>query len=524
MAKVKTSVHFKCYNPSENLLLPTSLDDMIGRTDLVRVISNMVDRWDISGLINQYSGAGTSSYHPRMLLKVLLYAYVCKLFTGRKIARALRTDIHFMWLSAHNRPNFRTINNFRSGRAKETIESLFTEMLKCLLEDKYVTMENYFCDGSTFLSNGNPSKIVWKKTARRYLDIAEQKCAELFKEIDQLNAAEDNQYGHRDLQETGEQSEEITAEKMAERTSRFNAVLEKIKDPKTKKRAVALKKELSHQEEKINKYRKQIKTAGERSGFNTTDTDATGMRMKNGQLLAGYNVLAGCENQMIVNCSVHQNTNDATCFKDHLEQLAKVSPVMPENIVADSIYGTEENYDLLENKEINNYLKYPSLHKEEKPKYKPEPFSSAAFIYNASDDSYLCPNNKILSYSGDQLSEKKKSGYQPIIKKYKCNDCVSCPFYKECCGTNGLHRELKINQKLDQYKKKAAENLRSPVGWWLRKQRNVEIESCFGDIKENMAIRRCHLRGLSKVKTDFCLISMAHNLRKIHLIKTKIAG
>ena len=524
MAKVKTSVHFKNYNPSENLLLPTSLDDMIGRNDLVRVVSDMVDRWDISGLINQYFGAGTSSYHPQMLLKVLLYAYSCKLFTGRKIARALRTDIHFMWISAHNRPNFRTINNFRSGRAKETIESLFAEMLKCLLEDKYVTMENYFCDGSTFLSNGNPNKIVWKNGAIRYKEIAEQKCLELFKQIDELNAAEDKMYGNFDLEETGEQSEESKEEKNAERAKRFSALIKKTTDPKKKKYAVGLKEDLQEQQEKIIKYNKQIKTAEERSGYNTTDTDATGMRMKDGRLLAGYNVLAGCENQMIVNCTVHQNTNDATCFKDHVEQLEKISPVMPDNVVADSIYGTEENFELLELKQINNYLKYPSLHKEEKPRYKPEPFSNPCFNFNASDDTYICPNKKILRFTREQKSEKKKSGHQSTIRVYKCADCSGCPFYKECCGPGDqANRELRINQKLDLYKKQAAENLHSPIGWWLRKQRNVEVESCFGDFKQNMGIRRCNLRGIEKVKADFCLISMAHNLRKIHLLQAKVA-
>ena len=428
MAKLKTSLHFKVYNPSEILLLPTSLDDMIGRRDLVRVVSDMIDRWDLSGLINQYSGAGTSSYHPRMLLKVLLYAYACKLFTGRKIARALRTDIHFMWLSAHNRPNFRTINNFRSGRAKETIESLFTEMLKCLLEDKYITMENYFCDGSTFLSNGNPSKIAWKKSAMRYKEIAEQKCVELFKEIDQLNAAEDSKYGDRDLDETGEQSQEITEKKITERTKKFNAVIEKTTDPKVKKRAVALKKQLEEQKGKINKYQEQINTAGERSGFNTTDSDATGMRMKDGQLLAGYNVLAGCENQLIVNFSVHQNTNDATCFKDHLDQLEKISPVMPENMVADSIYGTEENYELIETKHLNNYLKYPSLHKEEKPHYKPEPFSNPAFIYNSADDTYRCPIIKSLGFPASNWVKRKKVDTSPSLKNTSVMIVAGAPF------------------------------------------------------------------------------------------------
>ncbi|WP_342089508.1 transposase, partial [Dyadobacter sp. OTU695] len=116
----------------------------------VRVVNEVVERMDVSSLVNLYEGGGTSAYHPRMLLKVLLYAYCMKIYTGRKIARALAQDIHFFWLSGMSRPDFRTINRFRSGKAKESIQVLFSSMLVFLMEHDYIKMENYFCDGSTF--------------------------------------------------------------------------------------------------------------------------------------------------------------------------------------------------------------------------------------------------------------------------------------------------------------------------------------------------------------------------------------
>jgi transposase len=525
MAKIKTSIRFKQYNPAEKLLLPPNLDELIGSKDLVRVVNDMVNRWDITGLMNQYCGGGTTAYHPQMLLKVLLYGYSCKIFTGRKIERAITKDIHFMWLAAGNRPDFRTINNFRSGKAKETIEGLFSEMLKCLMEDNYIKMENYFCDGSTFCADANPHKMVWKKNAQKYKDLAEQKCRELFKQIDLLNQAEDQEYGYKNLEETGDHCEEITTVKIKERTAKFNEVIKKTTDGKLKRKALSIKKELETQQQKIIKYENQLEIAGDRSGFNKTDHDASGMRMKNGEILPGYNVMAGSENQFIVNCSVHQNTNDATCFKPHVEQLEKHSPILPKNIITDSIFGTEENYEILQQKQIGNFLKYPSIHEEEMALYKPEPFSNAAFKYDESNDTYICPNKKSLVFKHTIKPEARKSGYQSTLKIYECEDCSGCPFYAQCClPTKETTRQIKINQKLDTHKKNAAENLRSPIGWELRKKRNIEIESCFGDIKHNMGIRRCHLRGLEKVNADFCLISIAHNLRKIHLITQKRAS
>jgi len=99
-----------------------------------------------------------------------------KIYTGRKIAKALKHDIHFMWLAAMNRPDFRTLNNFRSGKAKECVEELFKEMLLFLSEHQYISMGNYFYDGSTL----NRYKMVWKKNAERYKQSAEEKCKELF--------------------------------------------------------------------------------------------------------------------------------------------------------------------------------------------------------------------------------------------------------------------------------------------------------------------------------------------------------
>ena len=79
-----------------------------------------------------------------------------------------------------NPPDFRTLNNFRSGKAKECVEELFEEMLLFLNEHQYISMENYFCDGSTFSADANRYKMVWKKNAERYKQSAEEKCKELF--------------------------------------------------------------------------------------------------------------------------------------------------------------------------------------------------------------------------------------------------------------------------------------------------------------------------------------------------------
>ena len=526
MSKVKTSVLFKNYNQQQAMLLPPSLEELIENPHLVRVVNDVVEAMDITSLINQYDGGGTTSYHPRMLLKVLLYAYSMKIYTGRKIARALKQDIHFMWLAAMNRPDFRTINNFRSGKAKEAIESLFREMLIFLMEHQYIRLENYFCDGSSFAADANRYKMIWRKNAERYKEVTENKCRELFKQIDELNATDNKLYGNRDIAErSDEASTAINKQTIAAQAEKLNKVIQTTSINQQKRKAGSLKKQLEKNENNINRYEQQAKTAGNRSGYNRTDEDATAMRMKNGETLPAYNVLAGSEDQFIISCSVHQTTNDGACFKQHLEQLEKHSEVLPDAIIADSIFGTEENYELLESKSINNYLKFPSFFNEGRKSYRDDPFLKDNFGYNRVTDTYTCPNNQLLILKQVTTQTHKRTGYKSAIKVYACENCQGCPFYVRCCKSpNESNRIIKVNEKLEVYKKQARQNLRSEKGIALRKQRGIEIESCFGDIKHNMGFRRFHVRGIEKVKTEWIIVAMAHNLRKIQLQNLKKAA
>ena len=163
-------VQFKQYNEGEVLLFPDRLDSTISENHLVRIINHTVNQLDLTFLISTYSGGGTTAYHPRMLLKILLYAYCLKLYTGRKIANALRSDITFMWLSGKQYPDFRTINNFRSGRLKDSIHTVFKSLLLLMFTEGYIRLEEYYCDGTTIQADANKHKVVWKKNSSRYLE------------------------------------------------------------------------------------------------------------------------------------------------------------------------------------------------------------------------------------------------------------------------------------------------------------------------------------------------------------------
>lgn len=515
MGKVTTRAVFKEYNQQQIQLLPPSLEDFIPKNHLVRVVNQVVEGLDISSILNQYEGGGTSAYHPKMLIKVLLYGYAVKIYTGRKIAKALSQDINFMWLAAYSRPDFRTINLFRSGILKNTIEDLFKELLMFLLDHGYVRIENYFTDGTTFMADANRHQLVWKKNSERYKAMAEAKCQELFKEIDELNAVEEGKYGDGDLEEMG--SKPISKENLAAGVEKLNQVIENTKETRKKRKAEALKKKIIEQEQKIEKYEKQLEIGQDRSGYSKTDTDASVMMMKNEEMLPAYNVVASSENQFITAITTHQNPNDATCFKEHLGSFL----FTPGAITADSIFGTEENYQLLESAEIDSYLKYPTFHTEGTKKFKEDIFRKENFAYDASTDSYICPNSQRLRFTHRREEKHKKTGFRYQTKLYQADNCNGCSMREACTKSKDRNRTIVVNEQLDTYKELARKNLTSEKGVALRKRRGADIESCFGDLKHNMGFRRFHLRGLQKVKTEITVVAMAHNLRKMHLYLAK---
>ena len=114
---------FKPYEQRQLSLLPIDLDGLISENHMVRVVDSAIEKMNTKPLFDQYPGGGTSAYNPVMLLKVVVYAYADKIYSSRRIAKATRENINFMWLTGNVQLDFMTINRFRSERLKRTTET-----------------------------------------------------------------------------------------------------------------------------------------------------------------------------------------------------------------------------------------------------------------------------------------------------------------------------------------------------------------------------------------------------------------
>ncbi|MCD9577552.1 transposase, partial [Flavobacterium soyae] len=150
-----SKVVFKDYIPNQNVLFPPNLSELIDSKHPVRVVSGIVDGLDLTSLMRNYKPGGTSSYHPKMLLKVLVYGYLCNIYSSRKLEQALKENIHFMWLSGMSQPDHNTINRFRSQRLNGQIKEIFTQIVLLLEREGIVSLKTAFVDGTKIEANAN---------------------------------------------------------------------------------------------------------------------------------------------------------------------------------------------------------------------------------------------------------------------------------------------------------------------------------------------------------------------------------
>jgi hypothetical protein len=232
-----------------------------------------------------------------------------------------------------------------------------------------------------------------------------------------------------------------------------------------------------------------------------------------GQLKPGYNIQMGTENQFIVGYSIHQRAGDTACLIPHLDQMKEQLGVLPKKIVADAGYGREENYQYLENEHLENYVKFNTFHKEQKRSWIKQRFRVENLEYDEKKDEYICPDHQRLVFKRE-THQKTDLGYRPTLREYECQNCSGCLMKSECTRAVG-NRCIKVNFTLNQFRDQARSNLLSDQGRKLSIQRNVDVESVFGRLKNNWGFRKFLLRGKEMVNIEWGILSIAHNIAKL---------
>ncbi len=511
---MSAKIHFRSHINNQTVLFPQRIDRDIAENDPVRLVNAVVDSLNLENFNRLYKERGRSPYHPRMMLKVILYAYMSNIYSCRKIEKALLRDVHFIWLAGYEQPDFITINRFRN-RVKDEINNVFTQLVLLLAERGLVSLDVEYIDGTKIESKANKYTFVWRGSVEKNRVRLMEKIRVLLSQIDDAVAQE-----NADTQE----KVEFTPSQLGEICEELRQSLAQSPAPESKEdRRARRKKErelrqLEQMGAKLGDYDSKLERMGGRNSMSKTDPDATFMRMKedamnNGQTKPGYNLQIGTENQFITDFGLFPNPTDTLTMPLFLTSFMRRYGRMASTAVADSGYGSEENYRFMEENSVEAYVKYNYFHKEQKRPFRNDPFRIENLHYNAEDDYYVCPMGQHMTRVGTR-HDKSGSGYVAELAIYRAQRCQGCPLRGSCYKGEYPAREIRANHRLNEYKRRARERLTSERGLEHRSKRPIEPEAVFGQMKFNMAYRRFRHFGKDKVTMDFAFFAIAFNIKK----------
>ena len=516
---LKNKLYYKNYtefNDYYQLVLPLNLECLIPEDDSVRLLSHVLEGLDYRKLYKAYSSVGRKpAVDPKIMFKVLTYAYSQNIYSSRKIEKACKRDINFKWLlGGAKTPDHSTISRFRKNYlSDEVIEDLFYQQVKYLFSQGEIKFENLFIDGTKIEANANRYSFVWKKSINKNEEKMLNKITLLLEEINFIEST--NFIVEKDT--ALENIIEILSWLYKEKEKRKIEFVYGIGKRKTKiQKWIEQLEEYKGREEKYNSSKELMK---KRNSYSKTDVDATFMHMKddhmrNAQLKPAYNVQIGVESEYVTGVGIFQDRNDIATLIPMLMNMEEKIGRKYGSITADSGYESEENYIYLENNEQISYIKPQTYEKWKKKSFKNDISKRENMKYDPINDTYTCHNNKLLKPVG-LMNRKSATGYVAEVTLYECENCSDCQYKEKCTRAKG-NRRMQVSKTFIEKRQISYENIMSEKGKMLRMNRSIQVEGAFGVLKNDYEFNRFLTRGKNSVKTEFILLCLGYNINKFH--------
>ena len=450
---------------NQNWLLSLSIKDMIPKDHICFLVEDFADTLDYSNFDLIYAGAGHPAYHPRIIMKILIQGMLSKVRSSRKLASSCRENFVMMYLAEKTKPDFRTIARFRKNN-KELVKSAFRETVNIASEQNLIDLSFISIDGSMLRANTSKKKYFDKENLDK-LDKAIDKMVEEDIKLDEL---EEELFGDREEGLTG----------MDERDLR--RIVREYRKSENKKK---IKKNIKKAKGELEKYfLKKVSISDPKSRM---------MQNKKGFSELSYNAqLSVSKNQIIVANDICQDGHDAHQFIPQMRNINENIKLKKNTKVGvDCAYSDGENIKFAEDEKIDLYV--PSRAQAQEFDDKEQSLNHDNYEHNWKKDELIVGKyrfyfkgvytrkngKKILMYYNDKLKKKK-----------------DVPFY--------FRERLRMRDKMSTEEGKKVYSLRK-----------ITAEPVYGNIKENFGFRGFLLRGLEKVKIEFNLVCIAHNLQKI---------
>jgi len=330
---------YRLYEPDQLFLMPPNLREWLPENHLAYFVSDLVDDLNLSEIEAVYEDEerGQPPYHPRMMVKVLIYSYCVGVFASRRIQKRLVEDVAFRVLAAGNTPDFRTLSDFRRIHRK-ALEELFQQVLRLALKAGAMKLGRVAIDGSKVKANASKHKAMSYGHMKAKEQELEAQVRRLLSEADRQDEAEDRRYG-----------KDRTGEELPEDLRRRESRLKRIRQAKE-----ALEEEARREAQEAGK--EQAKPEDKKQ-YNFTDPQSRIMKGSDG-FVQGYNCQIAVEEnfQLIVGQAVTQQANDKEQLEPMVKAIQEQAGHKPGEVLADSGYCSQDNLRYLARRHIDGYV------------------------------------------------------------------------------------------------------------------------------------------------------------------------
>jgi transposase len=496
---------YKRYDYKQMLMLPISLEDQLTPGTLEFGIHTVVETcMDLSVFDEKYKNdeTGRFAYDPKILLKIVLFAYSRGLTGSRRIEQACRENVVFMALACGQKPDHSTICAFVSSM-KDEIMPLFRDVLMVCEQEGLLGGSFFALDGLKLPSNASKEWSGTRSTLERKKEKLEGKLKRLLEEHEREDRGDDDPSGPGSLPRKTNRDKQIK---------------------RIQRQAKRLKKWLQENQAKIGKNGKEITS-------NITDNDSGQMITSHG-FIQGYNgqALVDDKHQVVVHGEVFGTVSDHEHVaplmdgaKENMQAIGQSEDYFSGAIfVADTNYHSQSNIEKCQELELDAYIPDRYFRRRD-PRYeaqkrywpKKKKFPLDDFHYNEAGDEYICPDGKRLKV---KLKELYRNGlvYRVYIAEKK--DCQRCPLRLKCLSGRGAKRKylwVPIAVQLTNLSRKMAGKVDTEMGRKIYPRRIAIAEPVFANIRTHKRLDRFTLRGKMKVNIQWLLYCMVHNIGKI---------
>jgi len=470
-------------------LLPPSIEDLIPEDHVCFLIESLVDALDYSSFDIRYSGAGHPAYHPRVPLKLLIMGVLDRVRSSRRLARNARENVVYMYLSEKLSPDFRTISDFRKDNA-ELVKEAFKHTVTLGREEGLLDLSHLSTDGSKIKANAANKRILTKEELAVLLGFVEGELEEWAKQ----DAVEDKQFGELRGYDQLKDKSKKSVQKAAQHY--VKQIKEKGTDCK------------SEIEDRLKAAQQEV-DASELKKVSTTDPESRFMKNKKGKIELAYNPqLTVDRNGFILANDVCQDPCDTDQLQPQVLQTESNIGSLPAHVrwSFDAGYYESENIKILSDKTIDGYV-YCQEKGEETP------YDKKYFLYDASKDEYLCPAKSRVIFIGKAYDKQKNK----TARIYKGTQCAHCGARKDCTQSRTGFRRIKVFPYEEERNAMIAK-MGTAEAKTIYKVRQQTVEPVFGDIKGNKGMTEFLTRGIKSVRSEFNIVCMAINIKRIWTI------